>query len=323
MRAEVMQHFGLTVPFKQSGYYETEHHKDLIKDVRGAVLEGRLVAICGVIGSGKTVLLRRLTKMLQDDKKVIVSKSVAVDKHNIKLATLIEALYYDLSSEKQVQIPKKIERRDRQLQEIILKGKKPIVMFVDEAHDLNGHTLTGLKRLMELAEDVDGLLSIVLAGHPKLRNDLRKDNMEEIGARTDVFSLDGITGAQREYIDWLLRTCSGNEGACETILTDDAIDLLASKLRTPLQVQLHLALALEAGYQTGERPVSVAVIESVLSRHIDDLEPTLTRNGYRMKDLVDQFNAKAHEFKSLFNNTLDPERASELRDKMLAAGIPL
>lgn len=165
MRAEVMQHFGLTVPFKQAGYYETEHHKDLIKDVRGAVQEGRLVAICGVIGSGKTVLLRRLTKMLQDDKKVIVSKSVAVDKHNIKLATLIEALYYDLSSEKQVQIPKKIERRDRQLQEMILKGKKPIVMFVDEAHDLNGHTLTGLKRLMELAEDVDGLLSVVLAGH--------------------------------------------------------------------------------------------------------------------------------------------------------------
>lgn len=62
MRAEVMQHFGLAVPFKQSGYYETEHHKDLIKDVRGAVMEGRLVAICGVIGSGKTVLLRRLTK---------------------------------------------------------------------------------------------------------------------------------------------------------------------------------------------------------------------------------------------------------------------
>ncbi|WLI10781.1 MULTISPECIES: hypothetical protein [Pseudomonas] len=38
---------------------------------------------------------------------------------------------------------------------------------------------------------------------------------------------------------------------------------------------------------------------------------------------LELFHAKAHEFKSLFNNTLDPERASELRDKMLAAGIPL
>ncbi|WP_183082023.1 hypothetical protein [Paraburkholderia sp. BL23I1N1] len=46
-------------------------------------------------------------------------------------------------------------------------------MFVDEAHDLNGNTLTGLKRLMELVEDGDGSLSVILAGHPKLRNDLR------------------------------------------------------------------------------------------------------------------------------------------------------
>lgn len=323
MRDEVMQQYGLKMPFKQSGYYETAHHKDLMKDVRSAVLEGRLVAICGVIGCGKTVLLRRLTKALAEDKKVIVSKSVAVDKHSIKLATLIEALYYDLSPEKQVQIPKKIERRDRLLQELIVKGKKPIALVVDEAHDLHGHTLTGLKRLMELAEDVGGVLSVVLAGHPKLRNDLRKDTMEEIGYRTDVFSLDGIVGAQREYIGWLLGTCAASEEAAGSILTDDAVDMLASKLRTPLQVQLHLALALEAGYQAGERPVSVEVVESVLSRHIDDLEPTLTRNGYCMKDLVEQFGGKVHEFKALFNNTLDPERAAELRDKMLAAGIPL
>ena len=32
--------------------------------------------------------------------------------------------------------------------------------------------------------------------------------------------------------------------------------MLATKLRTPLQVQLHLTLALEAGYQTGEKPVT-------------------------------------------------------------------
>lgn len=105
------------------------------------------------------------------------------------------------------------------------------------------------------------------------------------------------------HIEWLLRTCSGKEDANESILTDDAIDLLASKLRTPLQVQLHLTLALEAGYQTGERPVSVDVIESVLSRHINDLEPTLTRNGYRMKDLVEQFSAKPHEFKAFCSIT--------------------
>ncbi|NWB93238.1 hypothetical protein HX776_06070 [Pseudomonas agarici] len=88
------------------------------------------------------------------------------------------------------------------------KNKRPVALFVDEAHDLNGHTLTGLKRLMELVEDGDGRLSVVLAGHPQLRNDLRRPTMEEIGYRTDIFSLDGIAGSQREYIHWLLETCT-------------------------------------------------------------------------------------------------------------------
>ena len=69
MRVEVMQHFGLTVPLSQAGYYETAHHKDLMKDVRGAINEGRLFAICGVIGSGKTVMLRRLQQVLEGDEK--------------------------------------------------------------------------------------------------------------------------------------------------------------------------------------------------------------------------------------------------------------
>jgi hypothetical protein len=102
-----------------------------------------------------------------------------------------------------------------------------------------------------------------------------------------------------------------------------AIDMLSTKLRTPLQVQLHLTLALEAGYQTGEKPVTAALVESVLSRQIDDLEPMLTRHGYRLKDMVEQFDAKAAEIRALFSNQLEPQRAAELRDRMLAGGLPI
>ena len=94
-------------------------------------------------------------------------------------------------------------------------------------------------------------------------------------------------------------------------------------MRTPLQIQLHLTLALEAGYQAGECPVSAEVVESVLSRQIDDLEPTLTRHGYRIKDLVEQFDAKPAEIKAMFNNSLEPARVAELREKMLYAGLPI
>ncbi|ELW4576203.1 AAA family ATPase, partial [Salmonella enterica] len=36
---------------------------------------------------------------------------------------------------------------------------------------------------------------------------------------------------------------------------------------------------MEAGYQTGEKPITATLVESVLSRQLDDLEPTLTRHG--------------------------------------------
>lgn len=48
----------------------------------------------------------------------------------------------------------------------------------------------------------------MVAGHTKLRNDLRRPIMEEIGYHTDVFSLDSIAGSQREYIHWLLNALS-------------------------------------------------------------------------------------------------------------------
>lgn len=214
-----------------------------------------------------------------------MSKSLAIEKHRIKLATFVAALFYDLSTEKQIRIPTQGEKRERDLRELVRKNKRPVALFVDEAHDLNGNTLIGLKRLMELVEDGGGSLSLILAGHPKLRNDLRRATMEEIGYRTDIFPLDGIAGSQREYLYWLLGACAADGTDVESILTEDAIDLLATKLRTPLQIQLHLTLAFETGYRTGEKPVSATLVESVLSRQLDDLEPTLTRHGYRVKDL--------------------------------------
>ena len=147
--------------------------------------------------------------------------------------------------------------------------------------------------------------------------------MEEIGYRTDIFTLDGVAGSQREYIQWLLKTCTEGKSDSDSLLTADAVDILAEKLRTPLQVQQYLTLALEAGYLTGEQPISAGLVESVLSRQLNDLEPTLTRHGYRVKDLVEQFNVKSGEIRALFNGELEPGRTAELQERMLAAGLPV
>ncbi len=278
MRAEVMEFYGLARSPRSTDYYETAHHRKLLKDIRQAVYDSDLIALCGVVGSGKTVTLRRLQDMLAEDGRVLVSKSVAVEKDRATLGTLITALFCDLTLEKEPKISKQGELRERELRKLAKKRKKPIVLIIDEAHDLHRHTLTGLKRLIEMLADGGGKLSILLAGHPKLRNELRNPNMEEIGNRTVVFSLEGVTGSQREYIEWLLVSCARNKTLdVDAIIEPAALDLLASRLRTPLQIEQHLTLAFETGYQASEKPITEAIVESVLSKQIDDLEPTLTR----------------------------------------------
>jgi len=56
------------------GYDETAHHRRLLQDIKQAAYDSDLVAMCGVIGSGKTVTLRRLQEILARDNRVIVSK---------------------------------------------------------------------------------------------------------------------------------------------------------------------------------------------------------------------------------------------------------
>nr|WP_294563228.1 AAA family ATPase [uncultured Rhodopila sp.] len=324
MRTEVLEFYGLTRSPRATGYYETEHHRQLLQDIKQAAYDGDLVALSGVIGSGKTVMLRRLQELLAKENRVLVSKSVAVEKTRVTLGTLITALFCDLSAaDKEPTIPKQGELRERELRHLVRKRKKPIVLIVDEAHDLHHHTLTGLKRLIEMVADGGGKLSVLLAGHPKLRNDLRSPTMEEIGYRTSVFSLEGVTGSQREYIRWLLGGCAAETTKLDDILDAAALDLLASRLRTPLQIEQHLTLALETGYQASEKPISEAIVDSVLSKQIDDLEPTLTRHGYTAKVLTELLGTRPGEIRSLFRQTLEPDRVRELKDKMLAAGLPV
>lgn len=70
----------------------------------------------------------------------------------------------------------------------------------------------------------------------------------------------------------------------------------------------------------GRKASHCRISESILSRKIDDLEPTLARHGYRLKDMVEQFDAKPTEIRALFSNQLYHARETELRDRMLLAG---
>jgi type II secretory pathway predicted ATPase ExeA len=319
--SEAMTFYGLHRDFQHAGYFPTAHHEHLFTALKTAVKQGQLVVLSGIVGCGKTTLLRRIQDDLRRGNEIRVSKSLALSKDRVTIQTLVIALFHDLSSEREVKIPGQSEQRERKLLELIGKRQKPIVLLIDEAHDLSRKTLLELKRLTELVEEAGETLSVVLAGHPKLKNELSRGTMEEIGSRSTFFVLEGVKGQQRPYISWLLETCSVlPEGE---ILTEEAAERLATRLVTPLQLIQYLTVALEAAYTIGQKPVSAEMIDSVLAHDINGLESTLTRHGYSFKVVADLVHVRPTEIRSFLQGRLSASRAQELREEMLAAGIPL
>ena len=200
MLSEVRNYYGLVRDFGQAGYFETEDSEQIVSELKFEIKAGKLVALSGIVGCGKTTILRRIQEALSQDKEILASKSLSLEKSQISLATLIKALFYDLALEKDFKIPTQPERRERALRDLIRKRQKPIALFIDDAHDLHSKTLIGLKRLIEVVRD-SGTISVVLAGHPKLKNDLRRPSMEEIGSRATIFELEGL-GREKSKTGW-------------------------------------------------------------------------------------------------------------------------
>jgi hypothetical protein len=182
-----------------------------------------------------------------------------------------------------------------------------------DAHDLHNQTLLGLKRLVELIRRCGGRLSVVLAGHPKLKNDLRRPALEEIGSRASVFELEGIKGHQRRYLAWLLEQCTRPKVKPNELLTEQALERLAECLTTPLQIEHYLILALEQAYRFGEKPVTPEIVEAVMAPDMEALEPTLARQGYNAKALAELLNVRHAEIRAFLHSQLPPGRAEELK----------
>ena len=113
MRSDVMTYYRLTRELQHVGYFETAQHQQIVTELTAAIKQGKLVVLSGIVGCGKTTLLHRLQEALGREQDMIVSKSLAVDNDRVNLGTLIMALFYDVSIEKDVKIPTQPEKRER------------------------------------------------------------------------------------------------------------------------------------------------------------------------------------------------------------------
>jgi hypothetical protein len=66
-------------------------------------------------------------------------------------------------------------------------------------------------------------------------------------------------------------------------------------------------------YKVGQKPVGADMIENVLAKDINGLEPRLTRQGYNAKVLAELLNATPREIKSFLSGQFASGRTQELQ----------
>jgi type II secretory pathway predicted ATPase ExeA len=247
----------------------------------------------------------------------LVATNLAVDKERAKLGTLMEAIVADIGTDKEATLPTQAELRERRLWDLIQRRGRPVALFIDEAHDLHPKTMVGLKRLVEVVQEGGAVLSIVLVGLPRLRVNLRRPAMEEIGARVTMLTLESLQGSGLPFLTWLLERCKRPEVA----ITDEAMTMLVDRLPTPLQLIHYAWRALEEAYVAGQKPVDAETVHEVLVPDLDGLEPHLTRLGYPVKPLCEALNARPAEIRAFLRGRLAPGRMQELHQELLKLGV--
>jgi len=70
LTAKIRRQFQIAKDWSQAGYYETARSKEISADIRAAIMAGRLIALSGPVGVGKTVLIKQLQARIITDKKM-------------------------------------------------------------------------------------------------------------------------------------------------------------------------------------------------------------------------------------------------------------
>ena len=115
-----------------------------------------------------------------------------------------------------------------------------------------------------------------------------------------MFELEGIQGHQRRYLTWLVAQCRP-QGQPTEILTDEALELLAERLSTPLQIEHYLTLALEQAYRLGETRVTPEMVAMTMAPDLHALEPTLARYGYNVRALSEVLHIRQAEVRAFLH----------------------
>ncbi len=322
MILDALEEYGFDKPLSEAGFYATDKIKRVHEKIKNLALRfGNLIVVSGTVGSGKTTFINELMFELKKEGKCTVSYSYSSDREGVNVKTLLTALLIDLKKSDKAP-PTAYEIRDRHLVDLMEENNKPVILFIDEAQDLQPNTLSALKKLTEIAQISRQKLTIILAGQPKLKNTIRSPKMEEIGSRAYIIDLDEqIIGKKDRYLQWAITQCLVKDKKWTDVITAEALTALTENLITPLQIISHFNRALEIGFSAGVKPIDKAVVDQVLKPAGSELESKYARSGYRVSTIAKIIHASEKEITQWFHGKLPEPRGIEIQEALIQANI--
>ena len=220
------------------------------------------VVVTGEVGTGKTLLLRCLLRLLENSKDIAYAYLF-----NSRLSPT-DFLQYVVSD---FGLPASGKNKCELLIDLskilVNRGANHMtsVVIVDEAHDLSADTLEELRLLSNLETAEDKLVQIILAGQPELDEKLDSVGLRQLKQRIALRTQLGALSAKQtqEYIEQRLRI-AGADSSQPPIFNPQAIDQVYSYSRGfPRLINTICENALISAYARQSPTVTGRIIENV------------------------------------------------------------
>jgi general secretion pathway protein A len=267
--------FGVT-PNPRFFYSNPVYQEGLAALVSGIQARKGFLLLTGEVGTGKTILLRRL--MLQLEASV---KFVFVSTSHLSSFGLIELMVQSLMLNSE---DRSIMAMMHDLNRYLIKQVKEghtVALLIDEAQKLSDETLEALGDLSNLETDQEKLLQIILVGQPELVTKLSKPALRRIKQRIAIHyrlrPLQTITDLEH-YIRHRLQLASYDG---PDIFSRDAIEAIwYYSAGTPRLINIICGNALTMACEAAKRHVSYQMVVKVADGLLLDRVGDAPRNGF-------------------------------------------
>lgn len=244
-------------------FVSTRRHNEALAALHYGIRRHKgFVVVTGEVGTGKTLLLRCLLRLLKESKDIAYAYLF-----NSRLSPT-EFLQYVLSDfGLQASGKNKSELLLDLGQFLVSRGSKGLttVLIVDEAHHLSEELLEEVRLLSNLETTDDKLLQIVLVGQPELDHKLDSVELRQlkqrIALRAQLAPLDAAE--TKEYIEHRLRI-AGVEGDANRIFPAEVVEAVYRHSRGfPRLINTVCENALIAAYARQQVVITTDVVEDV------------------------------------------------------------